>query len=308
MNDLKKNRFAIVMTAQGMSVGANAFINGLDYYGNKVDFYLAGGPQEEALVKKAKEVPDLSVNLIFLSMTDLVKKWQPPKEKRGGWHVRFFRYRIAREYCQDYDAVLIIDADMLCVNNLMNYFEIAYGTGKIVLPTNTWGMPLEKTLQVGIESLRGASSPPFHNMPLFLNVKKHSDFLDKVWEWGLKEDYGDMVTVSRTLIRENWLDRVFSLYNLRWVCSSWYHDYIKKVNWGDKHYLILGEEKMFTVHRRWWMSKVVEKFVNDIKEVDNLKRGRNNAKLFWDEYKFFNTQWKVKLDWTEKEPQMKKEI
>ncbi len=287
------------MTAKGLREGANAFINGLDYHDNEVDFYLAGGPDDKLYIEEAKKVKDLKVNLNFVDLAELVDKYPAPG-KRGGWHVRFYRYKIAETIGRNYDAVMIVDADMLCVNNLMKWFEVAHGSGLIVLPNNSWGSTTEKVTELGIEFLKGASSPPFHNMPMFIDCNKWHDFLHKVFEWGKVEDWGDMVQVSRTIYRENLLDQTLATPNNLWVVSSWYYDMIKRGMRGGKRYFINAEEKINTIHRRWWMESVCAKFVGDIKEADNLARGRNNAKLFWEEYRWANTEHKIRVPFPHK--------
>ena len=285
------------MTARGMLEGANAFINGLDYHDNEVDFYLSGAEPERKYVEEAKKIPDLKVNLHFVDGSELVAKYPPPPEKRGGWHVRFYRYKIAQEIGKNYDAVMIVDADMLCVNNIMKYFKIAHDTGFIVLPNNSWGTTIERVQEIGIDFLRGASSPPFHNMPLFLDANKWNVFLNKVWDWGTKEDWGDMTQVSRTIFRENIVDSVFTLSNLHWIMSSFYYEEIKKSNRGGKTYYMIGDEPINTVHRRWWREDVCRKFVGDIKGERDHTVGHHNVKLLFEEYKRMNTQHKIKFDY-----------
>ncbi len=291
---MPKNRYAVIMIAKGMREGVNAFINGLDYHDNIVDFYLVGGPDDQEYVEEAKKIQDLKVNLIFVDINKLIEKYPAPG-KRGGWHVRFFRYKVAETIGRNYEAVLIVDADMLCVNNFMKYFKVAHDTGFLVLPNNSWGSSIEKVQDIGIEFLKGASSPPFHNMPLFIDCNKYEGFLHKVFEWGKVEDWGDMVQVSRTIFREKLLDSVFPLPNNLWVVSSWYYDLIKPAMAHGKKYFVQAEERIFTIHRRWWMPTVCTKFVGDIKEADNLVRGKNNARLFFDEYKRMNTSHKIKI-------------
>lgn len=290
------NKYAVVMTARGLLLGANAFINGLDYYDNEVDFYLIGNEAEKKYVDDAKQIKGLKVNLNFVHINDLKIKFPPPSQKRMGWHVRFYRYKVAQDVGKNYDAILIVDADMLCMNNIMKYFKLAHDTGFLVLPNNSWGSTVEKVEEIGIDFLQGASSPPFHNMPLFIDANKYNNFLNKVWDWGTKEDWGDMVQVSRTIFRENLVDRVFPLSNLHWVVSSHYFEAIKRTIRGGKQYLLVGEEKINMIHRRWWMKCVCEKFVHEIKEKDNFARGQNNIKIFWEEYQRFNTKHKIKID------------
>ena len=72
------NKYAVIMNSCGMLQGTNAFINGLDYYDNEVDFYLVGDDAEKDYVEQAKQVKDLKVNLNFVHINDLRKKFPPP--------------------------------------------------------------------------------------------------------------------------------------------------------------------------------------------------------------------------------------
>lgn len=307
----QKHDYAVVMTCVGMLDGVNAFINGLDHHENHVDFFLIGKEAEEKYVENlVKPIKDLSVNVIFIPLDLCGKIWPVPEGtiKRQGWRVRFYRYAIANVVKDLYKSVCIVDADMLCVNNIMRYFELAENSKLLILPSNPWGCKVEKILDLGIEPLRGASSPPFHNMPMFIDPKYWSSFLEKIHFWGLNESWGDMVTVSRTIFRENLLDKVVTLPNLLWVHSSWYYDLIRKTTMREKYYLYCMEEKISMIHRRWWVPSVCAKFINAIKQEDALRKGINNARIFFDTYKKFNTGHKVKREFPYKWPDHKTKL
>lgn len=302
MSKIPNNQYAVVMTAtSGMLPGVNAFANGLDYYGNKVDFYLVGDEKIEEYVAKAQRVPDFNVNFFFKSIKQGNRDWPVPPERKGGWQVRFFRYRQALEIGKDYDSVMIVDADMLCLNNLMTYFKLAHDSKRIILPTNPWGIKLENILKSGTDGLRGASSPPYHNMPLFVDVQKWQWFLEEVWKNGLSNSYGDMVNVSRTIIDNKlYAYDVFAVPNQLWILSTFYLEKIRLGKLDGKEYLMQMEEKINTVHRRWWDNGVCQKFISDIndrKVPGSLEKAQNNVKLFWTMYKKFNQDHKMKIDW-----------
>jgi len=288
-----EHEYAVVMTAKGMRPGVNAFLNGLDYYNNTVDFHLIGGAAEQNYVEEIQERKDLSFSLFFTDVEDITQMWEMPARKRMGWKVRFYRYQWT-SYIRDlYKAVLIVDADMLCLNNIMKWFKAVEGTDLLIMPHNCWGLPLQRVLKAGnINAIKGAASPPFHNMPFFLAPGKWYELLERVIHWGKEEDYGDMATLFRTLFRENLTDYVFPLPNSLWLQTYFYHDPIRDLGDG----LEVATDRINMVHRRWWDTGVCEKFVNDIKEEDNLVKGRQNVALFWKYFKFFNTEHKIKLD------------
>jgi len=280
----------------GLLPGVNAFLNGLDYYGNTVDFHLIGDEHVQQYVEDNKEaLKQTTINLFFKSLYDLRKKWKFPPTKKSGWQVRFFRYRWAQEIKNDYDAILVVDADMVCLNNIMDKFKEAAETGLILQPNNPVGYTIERVRELGIGPIRGASSPPFHNMPLFLDAKKWNFLLDKLWHWGIEEPFGDMATLFRTEFRENVIDKVKLLPNELWLQEIFYKDMLKRIERNGKIYLSTSDnQELRTLHKRWWLADLCESRVFDIKEKDNYVRGKNNVMLFWEEYKRLNLEWKLK--------------
>jgi len=288
-------KYAISMTSVGMTTGVNAIYNGLKHFGNDIDFHLIGDDKEYA---------ELNKDIIFHDIDEYKKKFNVPDDKGGGWYVRFLRYKLAEEMADQYDAIMIVDADMLCLNNIMKFFKIAAETGMIVIPSNPWGATVEKVLQSGTEMLKGASSPPYHSLTI-LDPKKHIKLLQEVWDYGIKEPYGDMVTLSRSLFRLDLIDQIYALPNHQWILSTFYLDYLKPK--GDK--LTICEEEVYMIHRRWWMTDVCEKYYNDIKydtpeKLIQKRIGRNNVKIFFDTFKKFNTQIGIKIDFPYDDPKL----
>jgi len=292
-----KNKYAIVMTATGgLLPGVNSFLNGLDYYENGVDFHLIGDEHVQQYIRdNEKALENVSFRLFFKSISDLRESWEFPSRKKGGWQVRFFRYRWAQKIRDWYEAILIVDADMICLNNLMDKFREAKETGLIIQPDNPVGYSLERIKEIGISPIRGASSPPFHNMPLFLDVRKWNSLLDRLWYWGIREDWGDMSTLFRTEFRENVLDQVRLIPNDLWLLEVFYKDMLRRVTKNGKIYLVTTDNREIrTVHKRWFLSDLCEKRVKDIKETDNYRRGKNNVMLFWEEFRRLNLEHKLK--------------
>ena len=188
---------------------------------------------------------------------------------------------------------MTIDADMLCCNDVTKWFKVAHSTGYFVMPDNPYGKDI---LGYNVESLQGAASPPCHNMPLFCNVTQHKDLYEQIWEWGLKEPYGDMVTVFKTMHRMNRVDNILQLPNNLWIQTHYYQSDIRVLKIDNKVYLSSACSKINMVHRRFWMKSVCEKFVNDIKEPDNKKVGKHNVQQFYNMYKRLNLEHKVVLD------------
>jgi len=283
-----KNKYAVIMTATGdFKFGANAFLNSLDYYGNKeLDYYLINDFEPDYIEKvRAFDFPVIDVRINQLNY-DI-----PSNKNVKGWKARFFRWKFATEIASKYDVLLIVDADMVCMNNIMQYFKIAKDTGYIIVVNNPIGYSLEHIQKNGIEGVRGAASPPVHCMPIFIDGKRYQKFLEKIWENGISGDLGDMSTLFRTLYWEKLLGNLFRLPNALWIQTWWYHDLIEKKG----NYLYCANERMNMFHGKWWISKNYQK-AEEIKESNLIDFGRKNIRLFFEQYKKFNTQWKVNLD------------
>jgi len=285
-----QNKYAVIMTAtENLQIGANAFINSLDFYGNKgFDFYLINDFDDEYF----KDAKELNFPLFNIRFNDLGKDLKLSKNKDvRGWKGRFFRWLLAKDIGVEYDAILVVDADMFCLNNIMQYFKIAKDTGYIVMINNPIGYHIEGVREKGIGPIRGAQTPPVHCMPTFIDGKKHHDFLEDIWKNGLEGELGDMSTMFRVIFERNLWDNLFRLPNALWIQTWWYHDMIgKKMNT-----LYCANERMNMVHGRWWIASVGRQ-AEDIKEKNLIGFGRNNVRLFFEFYQKFNTQHKIKID------------
>jgi hypothetical protein len=117
-------RYAVVVSDSGYLHGVNALLNGLKYYGNKVDFHhLYWGPEAEVWSRSAQRCGEF--NVVSVDLQELAK--DPDYPKRNGrmsaaWYCKFYRYfYCALALCSSayYDAVCIMDADIMVVNNIM---------------------------------------------------------------------------------------------------------------------------------------------------------------------------------------------
>ena len=283
-----KNKYAIIIAAsRRFKFGLNAFLNSLDYYGNKeFDFYLINDFEQEYIEKiKVFDFPVVDIRIEELN-------YDIPSEKALlSWKTRFLRWKFAAEIGPKYDALLVVDADMVCLSNIMQYFKIAKDTGFVVVVNNPIGCDLETIKEKGIDNIKGAASPPIHCMPTFIDGRKYQGFLEKIWKNGISGNLGDMSTMFRTLYWEDLLENLFRLPNALWIQTWWYHDAIEKKG----NFLYCANERMNMFHGKWWLPELCRK-TEEIKETNLIDFGRKNVRLFFEQYKKFNTQWKVKLD------------
>lgn len=220
--------------------------------------------------------------------------------KDSGWKCRFYRYKTAIEYKDQYDSMMICDADMFFVNNIMKELKSVAGTDKLLMPTNPLGLSIDVINDKGIECVTTCVEPPFHNMPLFFDPKHQEKNFYKVLEWGIKENYGDMITLYRTLYRENKVKLVETLNNDLWVLTK--APGIKKIlmNLDEKNrpIFLLENKRINSVHRRWNNIESAYKIIN----FDLLKMGgqeniaKENASLFYKTIKWLIKNGPVRMD------------
>jgi len=109
-------KYAISMTSVGMTTGVNAIYNGLKHFGNDIDFHL---------ISDDKEYAKLNKDIIFHDIDEYKKKFKIPADKRSGWQVRFFRYKLAEELNQiEFRRVFKEKPDLVKILAIMDFLQI----------------------------------------------------------------------------------------------------------------------------------------------------------------------------------------
>jgi hypothetical protein len=297
----KMGKYALIVTDTGMFPGTNAMINAFPYYNIQAEFhYLYKGKAAQKFAEERSE------DIVAVDIEDLKKQYGVMHfkgDRESVWYCKMYRYLYAINHLIDYDAVMVIDADMCIVNDITPWFEIADKTGKLCIPNNDYSS--NEYDQFNFESLKGASSPPLHNMPSFFKPSLWVDVMKRVPEISLEGTFGDMTSLSRSLIESGKINDGSLIVNPNalWVVSHFCHIKLHRRLIGNKQYLALNNiagDRLYSVHRRWWMASVRRKFVEDIRHADWAKDfGKNNVDLFYWFYKFFNTNKDMKyhIDW-----------
>lgn len=297
------SKFAAVMVTSSKDLlqQATSVINSMPAYDNDVEVHLIAHPSIERehpgyLENLPKDICKV-VNWSQVQDPDRSKKSESG-DKNSGWECRFYRYRYCLQIADQYDAIMITDADMFFCNNIMSFFEDAASDGLLHMPNNPWGSTDARVDKTGIDAIHGASSPPYHNMPLFFSPSKHIDLINNVYQWGLKEPFGDMATLYRTLFRMGMRDKIVPTDNDLWVVTDWYK-YMMSLDYSDNGRPVIRTKdnlRVNAVHRRWNMQSVRDKYIGDIKEDDNRERGVNNVKIFWEVIQWLLAQGPAKYE------------
>jgi len=278
-------RFALVGTfSNGLIPLTTCIVNGALAYDNDVDIHLIG---HQDVPTDYLDQLDAVDRVVLTRWPDIVDSERQRKSqsgvKRTGWELRFYRYRYIPRIADKYDAVLIMDTDMFIVGNFHKQMELAISSGELVMPQNPRGVPLRNILNGSwpLEKMSSAASPSLHNMPLFFVPSKWAWLMEEVYEWGLKEPYGDMVTLFKTVCRNNLAERVIQLNNDLWVFTDYYFDrMVMAEDDQGRPMLTYKDERAIIVHRRWHMESVCRKFVEDVKQDHYRENARHNVECF----------------------------
>jgi len=292
------NQYAIVVTDTGFGPGINAMLNALLYYDmGEIHFHHLFWPGTDAADAVREKQYEFYPNYRAVPLTpDLL-----PPEYTSLWadapnccyHSRWaYAARLT-----DYSAVSIMDADILLCNDIRSWFEVAAQTDFLLLPDNDYSGYSNESYD--LRGIQGDASVPWHNMPAFWSPAVWGDFMAEIPLIGLAEKRSDICMLNRLLIQRGLLDRILTLSNSQWLSTHYYNLKLIRRDVGNKRYLALHEngDRLNAVHRRWWMESICRQFITDITEGPDRDRGRENIHLFWDFYRFFNTECEHKLDY-----------
>lgn len=206
-----------------------ALLNSLEAIGNKHDVHLIG-----------YQLPDDLINQ-FYKLSFHVKTYHIPETEArefGGESEILCRkrYWYAAEWGKDYDAVCVLDADMVIVRNLDNFFEIAQKCEQILGVTleqkTTYGTDEDshhhqRVLGEHLVKERIWNTKDMCCTPMFINAKTYESQLKKAWNiftWGFKESTNfkapDQQAFNMILVAEGLTEKVTLLPNMCWVGSN----------------------------------------------------------------------------------------
>jgi hypothetical protein len=224
---MNKSKYAFIVCACSKYIPeAVSLLNSLDYVGNKNDVHFYGYQIPQEIQDQFEK---LDYNLIFHNIAD-----KEVKESHGLSEVTCRkRYLFADDIGKEYEAICVLDADMVFVRDPWHYFEIAAKTGLVVgcakeqneaykdphhMFKNEWIIP---------EGTR----PEFDlcNCPLFVDTKIWGQALRESFEIfidGFNEMKGDnfkgadMAAMNIMLIKHGSHGKTIALSNIQWLGTN----------------------------------------------------------------------------------------
>jgi len=233
----------------------NALLGSFDYIGSKTDVHLWYYQYPDDYVEKLEKA-EWSFKLY------LHKIEEPEAREFGGVGeiVCRKRYWFAAEIGKSYDAVCVLDADMIFVRDPFQFFEIASKTGYILGVTKEQN----KVYDHQHHTVNGEWMIPkgtwndkdICNCPLFLDAKVWGDALMNSWLWftdGFPETNmkaPDMDCLNIALLKAGAEDKIVKLPGLQWLGTNEQHlkPYVRVIkNRDDKLWTENGLE-IFSFH------------------------------------------------------------
>ena len=225
------------------------------------------------------------------------------------------RYATLPNFVQ-YDALLLLDVDMLIVKNLTPYFDMVQNTDYIIGCNERFKWQLEQFVWEGKQLPKMPMDWMICNSPLFFDPKQNMKFIDmsRATAKRLVDQEGkrpaDLYTMNVALWLAGITDKVIALPNYVWtgVHNGYIQIFtrIQKIN--KREWRSFSGEPVYIIHGRWdgvnpesWYLAEQQKRYDELMipaiMQEKLKRDvQSTIKQIKDEFVFFNTQCKCVLE------------
>ena len=293
------SKYAIVTPCTlGYLPGLNANLNALDCYENDIDvFVIDGGDLPKDYVEQIKTAFRFKVEVV--PMADLTKRLAYPVESLT--HALFTTpYRLMLDLEGKYDVVSLIGADMVIVNNIMKWYEIADKMGYIVTAHNSFALSEARDLkeQWVNMSTGQASEMTVADAPGIVNIQIHRDLIEETLK--ITNQYGDnMKSFNGAIWKIGKTNQVLELPGDLWTCGIYYSFGVhSSTDSKGRPTYWTNRERISAIHRRWWRKAVREyAYKGQNPESQFYKFAWGNTQIWESIYRKFNTMGKVKIDY-----------
>ena len=242
----------------------NALLNSLDWVGNTQDVHLWYYNYPEDYVKRLESQPFI-YNLI------LHKIEEPEAREYGGVGEIVCRKRywfasdIAKRYL--YDAVCVLDADMVFVRDPIQFFDIASVTGFIIgthkEQNKVYNHEHHKVKGEFIWDSKRVNDKDLCNCPLFIDASVYSRPLQRSWEIFCdgfpKTNFKapDMDAMNLCFLEAGLHDKIIKLSNHSWLGTneSILKPYTRATKRGDGLLYTENGQEIFSFHGQYYKKR-----------------------------------------------------
>jgi len=269
-----------------------ANLNSLDYVGNTQDVHIIGiNLPGEFLLQIA--------HLNYKAIVHIISE-EEVQESRGISEVTCRkRYWYAAEIGKDYDAVCVLDADLVWCRNPIQYFDIAAKTGFILGPckeqNKVYDTKDDDHYLVNGEWIWNIPKGFYNdqdmcNCPLFIDAKVWGDALRMEWDIFHKGGFKgpDMCAMNLSFLQYGSYDKTVKLVGLQWIATNeqLLKPYTRAV---DRHGKIYAENGIEIIsyhghfyHEKWRQCQLdnrhgcAERYLKTTECPDNMAQGAMN--------------------------------
>lgn len=285
-----------------------AMLNSLDYVGSQADVHVLGIDLREEFTSQFK---DLNYKCIFHEISE-----EEIKMGRGPSEITCRkRYWYAGEIGKEYDAVCILDADLVFNRDPWQFFEIASKTGFILGPCKEQNKVYDHAHHMTDGKWEWEKVPKgfwndkdLCNCPMFIDAKLWEVPLKKSWEIFIKHDFKapDMDGVNLCFLEAGAHDKIVKLPGLQWLGTNEQHlkPYIRVVQRQDGRLWTESGIEIFSFHGQYYKEKwrrqqlinrhgCANKYLGCFKNPDSMAQGAMN--LLHETF-LKMLKWKIKID------------
>lgn len=293
-NNKPKTDYALILFCcnHGYLPGANAILNAMDYYENKMDLHLIYDNLPGEYLESLR-VSDLNYRIEARALGEVLPMIAD-KYRNEKWVDYLYRLMWTRIWymiwlADKYKVTGLIDGDALLLNNITPWFRMVEGTGYLATAYHSFhGLFLENYN----ESLMRTHVPLFMT-PCICEPGKWLSTLEMVMQLGRDGITGnEMEGLNRAILLSGNRDRVFVLTDIEWLEWHVFHFPIRSINLdnGKRYVFSLPTNiRANVLHGRWY-----SRGFRDSHAANNGVLISNFGTLI-NEYRFFNESWKVKL-------------
>lgn len=265
-----------------------ALLNSLDYVKSNADVHVIGLRLPAELTSQFDK---LNYHLIYHPISE-----EEIEASRGVSEVTCRkRYWYAGEIGKDYDAVCILDADLVFVRDPWQFFEIASKTGFILGPckeqNKVYDHEHHKANGEWIYQEGFWNDKDLCNCPVFLDAKKWEAPLKKSWDVFINQEFKapDMDAMNLCFLEAGAYDKIIKLPGLQWLGTNEQHlkPYIRVVERRDGKIWTENGLEIFCYHGQYYKEKwrncqldnrhrCAEGYLKASAESDNMARGAMN--------------------------------
>lgn len=258
---MEKTKFAYIVAGDCKYLPElTALFNSLDHVGNKFDVHLVGIHLPKEFLEQFDK---LNYNVIHHDIDE-----KEIEESHGISEVTCRkRYLYASEFGQDYQAVCVLDADMIFVRDPWQFFEIAEKTGFILGVTKEQNKVYDDphhTFNGKFMIPKGTwNDKDLCNCPLFLDTKIWKSALENSWFWffnGFPETNmkcPDMDCMNIAFLEAKGRNKIIKLPGMQWLGTNEQHlkPYIRVVSRRDNKFWTENGLEIFTYHGHYYHAK-----------------------------------------------------